>query len=502
MLTRPLLAGVPVFEVFVRPRPDGQPGLEQMPVCLVHRGGEPAEPEPLPAILRTASNWHIVEEDGSEIKLSAGDPDRRETLEAAYRMMGLGAEEGRARAHAMEERVRQAQREEEEEEEGSYDEDADEEDEEVVEAGDLMLFDRLPARVEMSGRNEFSISWPNTGLSSWDALGSALASEPLPSQPAVPLAESSTDPAAVEASFKVSIAESGAAGGDQLDVAQLRSLESKDVRVDARLSQQEMADLGLSESDVQRLSQGIADATLNKVQEVVAQAERSGEAISRDQLARVIGEAVESVFAERLPQPQQQQEEEEEEERLPAALEGLAAASSSPSTSVAASVLPLRLAAERRCRYERISGGEEGDPLQGLFIGTFGPHGPELLQMRRGMDEDGDEAVVAEKLTGDPNVPCGKLSFKAKVGRKHRASPAGVYPDEMAIVGRYRGFGRVAQQGYTDSHWVDGDLLVFSGSEYTGSAELGFVWQIPRSRAMASQQDKKFLILLNRVFLD
>jgi hypothetical protein len=50
----------------------------------------------------------------------------------------------------------------------------------------------------------------------------------------------------------------------------------------------------------------------------------------------------------------------------------------------------------------------------GLFIGSFGPHGPELLRLQRGL-VDGEEAVLATKLTGDANVPAGAISFRAKV---------------------------------------------------------------------------------------
>lgn len=40
------------------------------------------------------------------------------------------------------------------------------------------------------------------------------------------------------------------------------------------------------------------------------------------------------------------------------------------------------------------------DPFHGLYLGAFGPHGPELLYLNRDQDEDGSECVVATKLTG------------------------------------------------------------------------------------------------------
>lgn len=134
------------------------------------------------------------------------------------------------------------------------------------------------------------------------------------------------------------------------------------------------------------------------------------------------------------------------------------------------------------------------DPLSGLYLGSFGPHGPELLRLDRTL-VDGEEVVQATKLTGDANVPAGSISFRAKVGRKHRLAVRDVYPDELGITARYQGEGRVAQKGFTQPRWVEGELLVFTtkGNPVTAGAELGFVWSVPG--------EKRFLILLNRIDL-
>lgn len=58
-------------------------------------------------------------------------------------------------------------------------------------------------------------------------------------------------------------------------------------------------------------------------------------------------------------------------------------------------------------------------PFSGLYVGTFGPHGPELLRVSRQV-EGGQEWAVATKLTGDPNVPAGAVSWKALIGRANR----------------------------------------------------------------------------------
>lgn len=88
-------------------------------------------------------------------------------------------------------------------------------------------------------------------------------------------------------------------------------------------------------------------------------------------------------------------------------------------------------------RYKRIpvDRSKGTDPLSGLVLGSFGPHGPELLNLTRTII-DGEEVVQAMKLTGDANVPAGSVSFRAKTGRKHRLEARDVYPDELGIMAR------------------------------------------------------------------
>ena len=64
-------------------------------------------------------------------------------------------------------------------------------------------------------------------------------------------------------------------------------------------------------------------------------------------------------------------------------------------------------------RFSRIQNDHpKTDPFSGLYLGAFGPHGPELLLLRRSHWEDGEECVQGIKLTGDPNVPAGEVSFR------------------------------------------------------------------------------------------
>eukprot|EP00889_Picochlorum_renovo_P006000 jgi/Picre1/33030/NNA_008357.t1 len=131
------------------------------------------------------------------------------------------------------------------------------------------------------------------------------------------------------------------------------------------------------------------------------------------------------------------------------------------------------------------------DAFQGIYLGSFGPHGPEVIQVRRTMI-DGQEWVEGVKITGDVNVPAGEISFKARVGKENKQSPSGVYPIEYGVQSRYPGQGRVAREGYSSPKWVDGELLTLTKSNpITRGAELGFVFHVEAS--------KKFLLLFERV---
>eukprot|EP00958_Prasinococcus_capsulatus_P022964 scaffold3316_cov390-Prasinococcus_capsulatus_cf.AAC.2 len=152
--------------------------------------------------------------------------------------------------------------------------------------------------------------------------------------------------------------------------------------------------------------------------------------------------------------------------------------------------------------------------LEGLFWGSFGPHGPELVQLKQMPaseafadapdlmgDDPSEPCVVAYKVTGDPNVPAGEASFRARVGRNSRLEAHGEYPEEIGIQRRFAGQGRVAQLGFTKAHWVQGELLEFSKSASVSleansiieNADLGFVWSVPG--------ELPFLVLFTRVQL-
>ncbi|KAE8719864.1 Protein EXECUTER 1 [Hibiscus syriacus] len=145
------------------------------------------------------------------------------------------------------------------------------------------------------------------------------------------------------------------------------------------------------------------------------------------------------------------------------------------------------------------------DPLNGLYIGAHGLHTSEVIQFRRkfgqwqvddGSNEPSDlefyEYVEAVKLTGDPYVPAGQVAFRARVGKRYQLPHKGIIPEEFGVVARYKGQGRLADPGFQNPRWADGELVILDGKYIKGGPVVGFVYWAP---------EYHFLVFFNRLRL-
>jgi hypothetical protein len=117
-------------------------------------------------------------------------------------------------------------------------------------------------------------------------------------------------------------------------------------------------------------------------------------------------------------------------------------------------------ALEGRTTYERLrlSNFVKTDPFSGLYVGSYGPHGPELLQVCRQV-EGGREWAVATKLTGDPNVPAGTISWKALIGRANRLPGALHFGEERGGGEGCGGHCTVERAGFCGQTYRRGTLV-------------------------------------------
>ncbi|KAG9440698.1 hypothetical protein H6P81_020863 [Aristolochia fimbriata] len=131
--------------------------------------------------------------------------------------------------------------------------------------------------------------------------------------------------------------------------------------------------------------------------------------------------------------------------------------------------------------FNRIDIPTTSDPLNGLYMGAHGVYTSEIIHLRlkfgQWQDEGGSnkspnlefyEYVEALKLTGDPYVPAGQIAFRAKVGKRNQLPHKGIIPEEFGVVARYKGQGRLAEPGFQNPRWVDGELVILDGKYIKG----------------------------------
>uniref|UniRef100_A0A803MCB2 Protein EXECUTER 1, chloroplastic n=1 Tax=Chenopodium quinoa TaxID=63459 RepID=A0A803MCB2_CHEQI len=156
--------------------------------------------------------------------------------------------------------------------------------------------------------------------------------------------------------------------------------------------------------------------------------------------------------------------------------------------------------------FNRIDLPSYPDPLNGLYIGSHGPYTSEVIQLKRKFGqwkEDGGskgpsnlqfyEYVEAVKITGDPYVPAGQVAFRAKIGKSYQLPHKGIIPEEFGVVARYKGQGRLAEPGFRNPRWVDGELVILDGKYIKGGPVVGFVYWAP---------EYQFLVFFNRLRIE
>jgi hypothetical protein len=102
--------------------------------------------------------------------------------------------------------------------------------------------------------------------------------------------------------------------------------------------------------------------------------------------------------------------------------------------------------------------------LQGLWVGKYGDHGYEMVNVTYIGD-----TLVATKVTGDKNVPKGEITFTADL-HPNAKGRTNLEPIELSDVAskqwghkhlpRFPGQGQVASEGFINNQWMDGQLIL------------------------------------------
>ncbi|CAI0401103.1 unnamed protein product [Linum tenue] len=155
--------------------------------------------------------------------------------------------------------------------------------------------------------------------------------------------------------------------------------------------------------------------------------------------------------------------------------------------------------------FHRIDISASPDPLSGLYVGAHGLYTSEVIHLQRKVGQWKDDGVSKEasriefyeyveavKLTGDPYVPAGEVAFRAKVGKQYQLPHRGIIPEEFGVIARYKGQGRLADPGFGNPRWVDGELVILDGKYIKGGPIVGFVYWAP---------EYHFLVFFNRLRL-
>jgi hypothetical protein len=112
----------------------------------------------------------------------------------------------------------------------------------------------------------------------------------------------------------------------------------------------------------------------------------------------------------------------------------------------------------------------------------YGDHGYEMINVTYVGD-----TLIATKVTGDKNVPKGEISFTADLRPSFHSGSAALSPIPLSQAAskqwgtkgliRFPGKGQVAGEGYVNSKWMAGQLIMV-GEEYFSFAWIPIGYQI------------------------
>lgn len=119
--------------------------------------------------------------------------------------------------------------------------------------------------------------------------------------------------------------------------------------------------------------------------------------------------------------------------------------------------------------------------MEGLWVGKYGEHGYEMINVTYSGD-----VLVARKVTGTKNVPKGQATFEVDLSPKSGMEGEILEPIKLGksaakqwgskYLQRFVGKGQIAAEGYHDSQWVDGQLILVN--EYFSFAWLPIGHQV------------------------
>jgi len=117
--------------------------------------------------------------------------------------------------------------------------------------------------------------------------------------------------------------------------------------------------------------------------------------------------------------------------------------------------------------------------LEGLWIGKYGDHGFEMINITYVGD-----ILIAKKVTGDKNVPADEITFQ--IDMSPPLSNPSLQPTKKPLenivlskeaakrwgtsqITRYQGLGQVAEEGFVKHQWVDGQLIIINEEYFSFS---------------------------------